>query len=605
MNDPPRVNQTGVEPRAWWSALGGVNAISVWSWIVTTAVAVFVAGAYEVPTFDYRLWQRLGLVLAVQVTLIPVLILGHLVLARLPRSIPLIGIVIFIVIGAFRGVSITVLAPFIEPLARPGIGFQVIVGVTYALLSLPFIAIVVDSLRRHRSLQARVLTAQEGWADAIQVTKTQFDAEYAIYRRRVETEVNARIITLTDDLASVARDAAAAGAIAAADDLRRLSADVVRPLSHELILEASPARVAPITFTAPPPLLGLRDVLRNAPRTPTAGHWVVCTAMVFLSAVGLAPLTTPTFIVINVVWDIVIFGFVPVAARAIGGRWWSRTSTQAAWLASLALWVGLAVVGVTGSAILGGIVTAQSVFYWSAGAFYVLISAGTVIAWTGFRKLQALQDEYIALLAEQEDLAAGVMARLDRDRRHLGLVLHGSVQSSLAKAAHTLEGWTDTMEVDALPEVITEVHRALTTAMSSIDLEPPSGKSLASVLSERIELWADAIECSLTVSDEALTLQDPLLTEQVGDIAGEAMTNAVRHGQADTMSINVDVSDGALLLVVTDNGKGPDDSRPAGGGIGHLIRSGYDWTLERQRDRTVLTVRIPVSMTPARPAGRN
>ena len=605
MNDPPRVNQAGVEPRAWWSALGGVNAISVWSWIVTTAVAVFVAGAYEVPTFDYRLWQRLGLVLAVQVTLIPVLILGHLVLARLPRSIPLIGIVIFIVIGAFRGVSITVLAPFIEPLARPGIGFQVIVGVTYALLSLPFIAIVVDSLRQHRSLQARVLTAQEGWADAIQVTRTQFDAEYAIYRRRVETEVNARIITLTDDLASVARDAAAAGAIAAADDLRRLSADVVRPLSHELILEASPARVAPITFTAPPPLLGLRDVLRNAPRTPTAGHWVVCTAMVFLSAVGLAPLTTPTFIVINVVWDIVIFGFVPSVARAIGGRWWSQTSKQAAWLASFALWVGLATLGVTGTAILGGIMTTQAVFYWSAGAFYVLISTGTVIAWTGFRKLQALQDEYIALLAEQEDLAAGVMARVDRDRRHLGLVLHGSVQSSLAKAAHTLEGWTDTMDVDALPEVIAEVRRALTTAMSSIDLEPPSGRSLASVLNERIRLWADAVKCSLTVSDEAFTLHDPLLTEQVGDIAGEAITNAVRHGQADTMSINVDMSDGALLLVVSDNGRGPDDSRPTGGGIGHLIRSGYDWTLERQRDRTILTVRIPVGMTSQRPRGRN
>ena len=605
MNDPPRVNQAGVEPRAWWSALGGVNAISVWSWIVTTAVAVFVAGAYEVPTFDYRLWQRLGLVLAVQVTLIPVLILGHLVLARLPRSIPLIGIVIFIVIGAFRGVSITVLAPFIEPLARPGIGFQVIVGVTYALLSLPFIAIVVDSLRQHRSLQARVLTAQEGWADAIQVTRTQFDAEYAIYRRRVETEVNARIITLTDDLASVARDAVAAGAIAAADDLRRLSADVVRPLSHELILEASPARVAPITFTAPPPLLGLRDVLRNAPRTPTAGHWVVCTAMVFLSAVGLAPLTTPTFIVINVVWDIVIFGFVPSVARAIGGRWWSQTSKQAAWLASFALWVGLATLGVTGTAILGGIMTTQAVFYWSAGAFYVLISTGTVIAWTGFRKLQALQDEYIALLAEQEDLAAGVMARVDRDRRHLGLVLHGSVQSSLAKAAHTLEGWTDTMDVDALPEVIAEVRRALTTAMSSIDLEPPSGRSLASVLNERIRLWADAVKCSLTVSDEAFTLHDPLLTEQVGDIAGEAITNAVRHGQADTMSINVDMSDGALLLVVSDNGRGPDDSRPTGGGIGHLIRSGYDWTLERQRDRTILTVRIPVGMTSQRPRGRN
>ena len=594
MSNPPREERVSVESRVWWSALGGINAISLWSWIVTTALAVFVAGAYEVPTFDYRLWQRLGLILAVQVTLIPALVVGHLILARLPRSMPIIGLLIFAVIGALRGISITVLAPFIEPLARPGIGFQIIVGITYALLSLPFIAIVVDSLRRHRSLQAQVLTAQEGWEQALQETKTQFDAEYAVYRQRVNTDVNARIITLTDDLASVARDAAAAGAIAAADDLRRLSAEVVRPLSHELILKGAPARVAPVTFIAPPPLFGLRDVLRNAPRTPTAGHWVVCAAMVFLGAVGLAPLTTPAFITVNIAWDIAIFGLAPLLVRAVGGRWWSHSSTHAAWLASLALWVGLAVVGVTGTAILGGLITANAVLYWSAGAFYVLISAGTVIAWTAFRRLHALQDEYITLLREQEDLAADVMARLDRDRRHLGLVLHGSVQSSLAQAAHTLERWASEMDIDALPEVITQVRGALTTAMSSIDVEPPSGESLASVLNERFGLWVGSIECSLTVSAEALGLQDPLLLEQVGDITGEAITNAVRHGQADAVWIDVDASDGALVLIVTDNGLGSDDSGPVGGGIGHLTHSGYAWTLERERDRTVLTVHIPL-----------
>ena len=594
-SDQVRVERVVVEPRVWWRSLGGPNAISVWSWIVTTGIAVIISAAYEVPTFDFRLWQRLGLVLITQVALIPVFVVGHVILVRLRTSKPLVGLASFAVIGVARGVVITLLAPSIEPLARPGMVYQVILGVTYALLSLPFIAVVVDALRSHRGLQARVLAAQEGWETALRTTETKFDAEYALYRQRIESDVNARIITLTDELASVAREATTAGAVVAAEELRRLSAQVVRPLSHELILESGPARIAPITFTPPPSLLGLKDVLRDAAKTPTAGHWVVCAALVLLGAVGLAPLATTPLIALNSVWDVVIFGLVPMLVLAVGGRLWSRLSSGAAWLASGVLWVALACLGVTGTAALCYLLTGEAAFYWIAGGFYVLISFGTVIAWTGFRRLRALDEEYVVLLAEQEDQAATVMARLERNRRHLGLVLHGSVQSSLAQAARSLEQWADGMDTDALPDVVAEVRRALDAAMASVDFGPPTGDSLASILRERMALWGESIECVLTVSDDVSDVDDPLLIEQVGDIVGEAVTNAVRHGQADEVSVVVRLSGNALVLLVSDNGLGPGESLPPGGGLGHLMQSGFAWTLEREGNRTVLSVRIPLS----------
>ena len=597
-NDPPRVSRVTHEPRAWWRALGGPDAISIWSWIVTSGVAVLVAAIYEVPNFDYRLWERIGLVLMTQVILIPSFLLGFVALKRLRSPVPVLGLSIFVGIGVLRGVVITLIAPSIEPLARPAVGYQVIVGVTYALLSLPFIAVVVDALRRHRALQARLLTAQDRWEVALRTTEIEFNEEYALYRGRVESEVNARIITLTDELASVARDAATAGAVTAAEELRRLSAEVVRPLSHELILEAPVATVAPLTFAPPPPLLGLRDVLRDAPRSPTAGHWVVCGAMVLLSTVGLAPLTTSTFIAVNIAWDVVVFGCVPVLVRMLGDSWWRRLPPQGAWIASAFLWLGLAVLGVAGTAALGGLITGDAVFYWSAGFFYVLISAGTVVAWAGFRRLRALDAEYVSLLADQEDLAARLMARLDRDRRHLGLVLHGSVQSSLAHAARTLELWATTMNPAALPGVVAEVRKALDAALESVDVGPPLGESLSSALDERVALWADAIECTLSISAEVREIEDPLLVEHVADITGEAITNAVRHGHADHVAVTVDLSGGALALVVSDNGLGPGESMRAGGGLGHLLRSGYVWKLERQGARTVLSVRIPLTATP-------
>lgn len=587
--------RVAVEPRAWWAALGGPNAISLWSWLVTTGIAALVSIAYEIPVFDYRLWQRLGLVLITQVALIPIFLISYLLLRRLPRSMPSVGLAIFMLIGVARGLIITLLAPHIEPLARSDLQFQMLVGITYALLSLPFIAVVVDSLRRHRALQARVLAAQESWHKALRETEDRFDRDYALYRQRVESEVIGRVITLTDDLASIARDAKTSGAVAAAEELRRLSAEVVRPLSHELILDATPARVEPTSFPAPPPLLGLRDVLADASRSPTAGHWVVCAAMAFLSAVGLSSMAPVTFVAVNIVWNLVVFGLAPMAVIAASRHWWNRASVSAAWLASVMLWVCLSVLAVTGTALLGGLMAGSAVLYWSAGAFYVLISFATVIAWTGFRRLRQLDAAYLALLHEQEEMATAVLARLDRNRRHLGLVLHGSVQSSLAKAARNLEDWSEEMDELSLPEVLAEVREALDAAMKSVDLDPPTDASLTSVLHERINLWADSVTCSLTVSADAEVLDDAVLVEQLGDITGEAITNAVIHGQADHVDVAVETSGGAIVLRVSDNGNGLRDTSPAGGGIGHLIRSGCLWTLERERDRTVLTVRIRMS----------
>lgn len=593
-SDPSRVDRVSAERRAWWAALGGPNAISLWSWIVTTALVVLITIAYDVPTFDYRLGPRVLLVLLVQLVLIPPLILGNLILARLRSPLPVLGLGIFAVIGVCRGLAMSALAPYVEPLARPGLGFQITVGVTYALLSLPFIAVVVDAIRRHRTLQASVVAAQRGWEEALRATEGTLRAEYAAYRQRVESDIAARVISLTDELAIVAREASASGAAHAAEALRHLSAEVVRPLSHELILESPPARIEPTFLSPVPPLLGVRDVLREAARDPFAGRWVPCAAMVLLGAVGLIPLTSASFIATNVAWDVVIFGFIPSVMSLVLATHWTRLSPREAWIASISVWVLLALVGVTGTALLGDLTMGDAEFYWSAGAFYVLISAGTVIALAGFRRLRALDGELVAYLAEQEDRATDLMARMERERRHLGQVLHGSVQSSLTSAALRLEQWSTTMDGAELPRVIAEVRTALENALAAVDVGPIVGGSLVDAVNERIALWSEAVECNVAISDDVGVLDEPFLVEQVGDIVGEAMTNAVRHGHAEQIAIAITRSGSSLDIVVSDDGVGPSAQQTAGGGLGHLLRSGYAWTLERESTLTVLRVRIPM-----------
>lgn len=593
-SDPSRVQRATVERRAWWLALGGPNAISIWSWIITTALVVLVTIAYDIPTFDYRLGPRVLLVLLAQVALIPLLLLANALLTRLKSPRPLLGIGIFAVIGVARGLVVSELAPYVEPLARPGLGFQITVGVTYALLSLPFIAVVVDAIRRHRSLQASVAAAQRGWEEALRRTEQKLREEYLAYRQRVESDIATRVIMLTDELAIVAREASTSGAVHAAEELRRLSAEVVRPLSHELILDAPPARIEPTFFNPDLPFLGVRDVLKEASHNPFAGRWVPCAAMAFLGAVGLMPLTSPSFIVTNIAWDVVVFGFFPSVISLVLANRWTRLSPGAAWIASIAVWVLLALIGVAGTAILGRVLTGDAVFYWSAGAFYVLISAGTVIALAGFRRLRALDDELVSFLAEQEDRATDLMARMERDRRHLGQVLHGSVQSSLTSAALRLEQWSVTMDSAELPRVITEVRTALESALAAVEVGTATSGSLSEVVLERVALWFGAVETSVQISEDAGIVDEPFLVEQVGDIVGEAMTNAVRHGHAEQISITIARLGSSLDVVVSDDGEGPSVQQTAGGGLGHLLRSGYAWTLEREGPLTVLRVQIPI-----------
>lgn len=215
-------------------ALGGRNAITMWSWSLTSVAALVVAAVYDTEAFDLPLWPRLLLVTATQIVSLPFVIAAHAVLARLTRPMPLVGLGLMVALGAVRGIIIMILAPWIEPLAIDSAAYHVAINVAFARVTLPFIAMIVDALRRHRALHARFVGEQEQWNEALRSAEMQFNAEAAAYQDVVDRNISAAVVVLLDDLDRVAREAGAASA--AADQLRRLSAEVVRPLSHELIL---------------------------------------------------------------------------------------------------------------------------------------------------------------------------------------------------------------------------------------------------------------------------------------------------------------------------------------------------------------------------------
>lgn len=574
-------------------ALGGRHALSVWSWVIPTVAAIALAAAYEVPAFDYRLGPRVVLVGVVQLVLIPVMVLGYAVMQRLSTPRPLVGLAIFVIIGLSRGFIIDLLAPFIEPVARDSLPYQLALNASYALLTLPFVAVVVDAVRRHREFHARVLAEGVRWERALHEAEHQFAVEFARYREQVDTEVTARVVDLQDEIASLAREAAGVGAEASADELRRLSAEVVRPLSHELILEPTAVRISPADLPKVPPRVGLRDLLREAPRSPLAGHWAVCLVFGIFGLVALSYFDSGALLAANMGWNLVVFGLIPMLIAGWIRPLWARLRVGWAWAASLGLWVVMGCVAVLGTAELMSRLLGTGIIYWGAVVVYVALSALSVIALAGFRRQTELNIELSRILEQQEILASRLMQRVDDERRELGLVLHGAVQSNLTRAALELERWGEAKDPTTLPQVIADVRRALDMVVGAFDVGLASRGELTEIVHDRLRLWEGAVACECSIDEGADQAADAAVARGVGDVVGEAITNAVRHGQAERVDVRVVLEGNWIVVRVRDDGVGPTGSRRPGAGLGHLARVGLAWDLDRVGDRTQLTVRLP------------
>jgi signal transduction histidine kinase len=110
------------------------------------------------------------------------------------------------------------------------------------------------------------------------------------------------------------------------------------------------------------------------------------------------------------------------------------------------------------------------------------------------------------------------------------------------------------------------------------------------------------VSCDLRIDDDAAALLTLEQTREVVQIAREAVSNSLRHGDAKTISLRLHMGDQAVCLLVQDNGAGYDSSqrRPGGHGLGNMEaraeRLGGSLRVESQPGvgtRIVLTLPVP------------
>lgn len=241
------------------------------------------------------------------------------------------------------------------------------------------------------------------------------------------------------------------------------------------------------------------------------------------------------------------------------------------------------------------------VFVFVAPPLALLIAAPIAIA-------QAARDQDVALAADLRATTADLRWTLARTReRHrqqegaLARALHGRLQASLAAAFLRLDrAVARGADDDTLRTTLqTEVRQAI------IELDvisaPPDPFEKVVALTRRN--WSGAVELDVALDQRTCDVLagDPLCARSVNDLLPELVFNSIKHGTAQSITVQLEIADERTLrLTVTDDGGSDLIASRYGLGSALLDEASITWARTRQDGRTTTTCLLPfVARSPA------
>ena len=199
-------------------------------------------------------------------------------------------------------------------------------------------------------------------------------------------------------------------------------------------------------------------------------------------------------------------------------------------------------------------------------------------------------------IASQEEVVVALMASATREKLTIGLAeveialvsrqwaqyIHGSLQSRLLAVAGLLENSSLNGDTHSREVAINSALALLNSDFSA--KEEFEVRDLEEESKFRCGQWASFIDFEVTC---LVTSDLPgIPVNGFGDAVEEAITNAVRHGGATTMQIDMRIDEaGNLQCTFTDNGKGMSDT--AVHGVGSAIFTsitGGNWSRTNRED---------------------
>ena len=304
-----------------------------------------------------------------------------------------------------------------------------------------------------------------------------------------------------------------------------------------------------------------------------------------------------------------VFYFIPVALAVF-----ARGRTFGIWVsvASVIIWAG-------GDLAAGARFTSWVVPTWNA---VITLISYSVLVWllSNLVELQHDLERRVAQrtaalaseIAERKRLEQSVLEISERERRSIGHDLHDGLGQHLTGTAITAQLLAETLQDRTAPEaaearkivglIKTGIGqtRAMAKGLLLAEIDP---EGLPSALTEFCHLTSEQFRVRCNFSNETPAMP-PLLgaANHLFRIAQEAVRNAVRHGRATQIDVQINTSKYGLTLLVVDNGSGLPPPAERGVGLGLQIMAhratmiGASLTIERgPEDGTIVRCTLPLS----------
>lgn len=235
----------------------------------------------------------------------------------------------------------------------------------------------------------------------------------------------------------------------------------------------------------------------------------------------------------------------------------------------------------------------------------VIFSALLVLVTSAFPVWRKKQFKIVSLLQRSIDAASREIfvrnSYLAKMTREAAYVMHGSVQSRLQACAMSID---QALEANNPDEVARALHSARSALSRPVSLDSSEDcanheASLVAEVKRKIDLWKDLIAISVRVVPEA-TLVSGHLATTVGRIVEETLSNAVRHGVATSIAVDIEVTDRDVRITVFDNGRGLADKVKVGQrrGVGLSFidsQTSGKWSLASTESQTVFQASVSIS----------
>jgi len=505
--------------------------------------------------------------------ILPLVLVRATYLSSRPRpSRPVLAVATFAALGALRSLLMVGVAAAMGYSDLVTILWEwPLMGAFAGAFSLSVIAVVVDSVREHRSATQRLLALQASLRQINEIESARLvDLEAEFVR-----DVQERVLAALEQV----RSSNPASGQEAGRSLREVSEAVVRPLSHQLAAAepwAAPEQVAPrVRWTRK-----VDDLVRLVGPVQPLGPALVfeLTVLPFMLArfdPGLAALNV-------IVGPAVLVGLGLLIRRAwpaLKHPWLNFLGLGAAYAASFAV----AGVVVSASFVALG---AESLPFWSGVIAYPVLALAWALLDAVLARRVELEEELTESLSREAQAAERLRSRVASMQGRMAKVLHSVVQGELVTSAVML---ARTDDPDAVAAEIDRVSASIVARLHADESAVDSHERILDLLS----LWSAALMVDLDVDEElwpALDV-DGDLRESVVDVLAEGLTNAVRHGSGPSVQVLMRRTASGVDVSIQSQGHLRPQG-PSGLGTQAIAASAESWSLEEHSGVVHLSVSL-------------